>query len=140
MEHQRFLRAFRLLNAAQYRHVFDQADLKASDRQLLILARFNGLDHPRVGLIFAKKHVRRANQRNRLKRQIREYFRQHHDTLPNADLVVMARSTVGDLENEQFRVILEKLFLRLHKDGKRFLAKTQDKPSSEATEPSSTQA
>jgi ribonuclease P protein component len=46
----------------------------------------------RLGLAISKKQVRRAVDRNRLKRLAREVFRHHRAELAGNDLVVMARS------------------------------------------------
>ena len=62
-----FSREARLLDAADYRGVFNAVESKASHRHLLLLARPNGLAHNRLGLVVAKKHVRLAAQRNRIK-------------------------------------------------------------------------
>ena len=44
---------------------------------------------PRLGLIVAKKHIRRASVRNRVRRILREHFRQNLQTqLPAMDAVV----------------------------------------------------
>ncbi|MEQ8800483.1 MAG: ribonuclease P protein component, partial [Haliea sp.] len=71
-----FGKSRRLLTASQYRAVFDDAAVKVSHRNLLLLARIT--DHPqsRLGLVIAKKNVRKAVQRNRIKRVARELFRQ----------------------------------------------------------------
>ena len=44
----------------------------------------------RLGLAVAKKQVRRANRRNRLKRLVRESFRENQHRLAGVDLVVIA--------------------------------------------------
>ena len=58
----------RLLNARDYSQVFDAPDSKASAKQLLLLARANQGTQHRLGLVIAKKNVRLAAQRNRIKR------------------------------------------------------------------------
>ncbi len=87
-----FPRSSRLLNAGDYRTVFNGAQLKVSDRHLLMLATPNQLSHSRVGLVIAKKNVRLAVQRNRVKRIIRESFRLQDAGFPNLDIVVLAPS------------------------------------------------
>jgi len=77
-----FDKSLRLLNAGDYQAVFDQSRLKVSTAELLFLANANGLDHPRLGLVVAKKNVRLAAQRNRLKRIVRESFRMQQSRLP----------------------------------------------------------
>lgn len=89
----------RLLNAAQYRAVFDGASHKASHRHLLILARPADGRRSRLGLVIAKKNVRKAVQRNRIKRIVRESFRQLPDTGVPLDIVFLARRGLDELDN-----------------------------------------
>lgn len=110
-----FPRSSRLLNAGDYRTVFNGAQLKVSDRNLLILATPNQLSYPRVGLVIAKKNVRLAVQRNRVKRIIRESFRLQHSGLPNVDIVVLARKGLGDLDNPTLKRLIEQSWQRLNK-------------------------
>lgn len=88
----------RLLKAAEFNRVFDKS-VRSSDRYFTVLARPNTLTHPRLGLAISKRKAKLAVQRNRLKRIVREYFRQNaHDF--NADLVVMAGQHSIDASNE----------------------------------------
>jgi ribonuclease P protein component len=57
-------RQLRLLTAGDFKYVFDDASVKAHDQRVLILARPNGLDHPRIGFVISKKNIRRAVKRN----------------------------------------------------------------------------
>ena len=86
-----FAKALRLLNAAQYSQVFNENLVRAAHPRLLILARPNQLEHPRLGLVIAKKHVRNASDRNQIKRITRETFRILQHELPPLDAVVLAR-------------------------------------------------
>lgn len=93
----------RLLNAADYKAVFDNAAIKVSCRYFLILAIKNNGLRPRLGLVIAKKNVAKAVQRNRVKRMIREYFRLHPEPVAGLDLVIMARKDVDTLQSSQLR-------------------------------------
>lgn len=108
-----FAKPLRLLKAAHYRYVFDHAPIRAAHPQLLILTRPNNLSHPRLGLIVAKKHVRRACDRNRIKRIARETFRlqQHH--LFHFDAIVLARSGIDKLSKEALTQLLNKQWRKL---------------------------
>ncbi|MFB9886087.1 ribonuclease P protein component [Balneatrix alpica] len=110
-----FPRTARLLTPGDYRQVFNGTCFKASDQGLLVLAIANGGDRSRLGLVIAKKHVRRANQRNRVKRLIRESFRHHQHELAALDLVVIARPGLGDIENPQLHTMLGKIWQRIQK-------------------------
>ncbi|TVP55925.1 MAG: ribonuclease P protein component [Halomonadaceae bacterium] len=109
----RFPRSARLLTPAHYRQVFDQVEIRAGNRHLLILARPSATERPRIGLIIAKRHVRKAVQRNRIKRLLRESFRHRQATLPPLDLVVLARPGLGQVDNQTLNEMLEQLWHKL---------------------------
>lgn len=116
MSCQGFPRRLRLLTAGDYRHVFDQAAYKVHGKGLLALACSNDADHPRVGLVISKKNVRRAVDRNRLKRLIRESFRLQQHRLPAVDVIVLARRGVHELDNDTLHRQLYGMWRRLEKD------------------------
>lgn len=95
-----FPRSARLLDADDFQAVFAQARYKVSNRHFLVLARQGARDCSRLGLVVAKKHVARAVQRNRLKRLIRTWFRQHRDFPAQLDIVVLVRKGAGELDND----------------------------------------
>lgn len=68
---------------------------------LQIYAKPNNLNYPRLGLIVAKKMARRAVERNKVKRLLREYFRtnQHNQVTLNMDWVIRLRCPIarGDM-------------------------------------------
>lgn len=86
-----FGRHKRLLSASDYRVVFSGAALRAGQNEFLLLARSNDCGHHRLGLAVAKKHVRRATQRNRIKRSAREAFRHLPDSEPGLDIIFLSR-------------------------------------------------
>jgi len=75
---------------------------------LTILTVENAVGHPRLGLGIAKKHLKFANQRNRLKRIIRESFRQNQSVFSNIDIVVLSRPGVGQRDSAQIWAALER--------------------------------
>ncbi len=117
MGDQRFTRGKRLLTAAQYSRVFDGAQYRASHRNLLLLAATNDQPGPRLGLVIAKKNVKLAVQRNRIKRIAREYFRQLPDTAPALDVVFLARRGVDELDNAELSSILRQQWGRLERQA-----------------------
>jgi ribonuclease P protein component len=72
----KFSRQNRLLKPAEFRAVFRQHE-RSEDEYLKVLARNNTSTIHRLGLAVAKKNCRRAIDRNRIKRIIRESFRNH---------------------------------------------------------------
>ncbi len=93
-----FPRELRLLTAKAYKQVFAGSS-RFGNRHITIIAAENGLTHPRLGMAVSKKCAKKAVDRNRLKRLVRENFRQNQHTLPAVDLVVMFRPTVLTLNN-----------------------------------------
>ena len=114
-----FSRAERLLSSAEFKAVFDGATVRVSDRHLLMLAIPNKDDKARLGLVIAKKHIKLAVGRNRVKRLIRESFRLNKATLPSLDIVVLARKGIGELDNKELQQLLNNSWLRLNKYAKR---------------------
>ena len=106
-----FSRELRLLTPAQFKNVFEQP-FRASSPEITILARKNNLEHPRLGLTVAKKHLKRAHDRNRIKRLVRESFRLSQHNLPYCDFVFVAKRGIGQLDNQTFLQTLDKLWAR----------------------------
>lgn len=61
----------------------------------------------RLGLVVGKRALRRAHERNRAKRVLRETFRRHRPTLPAMDMVIQV---TGDASNQDYREALLALF------------------------------
>ena len=114
-----FSRQRRLLNAGDFRRVFDQADFKVSDQHILILARTSLYAHSRIGLVIAKKGIKLAVHRNRIKRIVRDSFRIHctqsnEFSLP-LDIVILSRKGLGELDNDAVHRLIIKQWARLRK-------------------------
>ncbi len=120
-----FPKTSRLLNAADYKAVFSNAQFKVSCRQFLVLAIRNSGPSSRIGLVIAKKNVALAVQRNRIKRQLRDTFRHNTSLLENLDLVVLARKDADKLDNKQLKTTIETLWQDLHSKIQRAAAKSQ---------------
>ena len=60
----------------------------------MVLSVENELNHPRLGLAVGKRHVPKATDRVRVKRQIREWFRHRRNALAHVDLVVRVRGPI----------------------------------------------
>ncbi|ACR71045.1 ribonuclease P protein component [Edwardsiella ictaluri] len=106
-----FPRELRLLTPNHFNFVFQQPQ-RAGTPQLTILGRMNSLGYPRIGLTVAKKHVKRAHERNRIKRLTRESFRLRQHSLPAMDFVVIVKKGVQELDNRALTEMLEKLWRR----------------------------
>ncbi|SEI44781.1 ribonuclease P protein component [Azotobacter beijerinckii] len=108
-----FGREKRLLVPRQFKAVFDSPTAKVPGKHVLLLARPNDLEHPRLGLVIGKKSVKLSVGRNRLKRLIRDSFRLNQDSLAGWDVVVVARKGLGELENAEVTQQFGKLWKRL---------------------------
>jgi len=109
----RFSKASRLLDARDYSRVFNGVEAKASHKHLLLLAIRNDKPGHRLGLVVAKKNVRLAVQRNRIKRQAREVFRSLPQCKPSMDVVLLTRRGIDQLDNAELSSILRQQWLRL---------------------------
>jgi ribonuclease P protein component len=103
----------KLLNKKDFSWVFDKAVYKASSRQFLILARESQSDQSRLGLVIAKKHIKLAVNRNRIKRLIRESFRHNQHQLLKIDAIVLSRNGLADLDNLAIYELLHQLWKKI---------------------------
>jgi len=85
----------------------------ASSNAFTFLAKPNDLGKPRLGLTIAKKRVKKAVARNRIKRLTRESFRLNQHELPNIDIIVMAKNGTDTLSNQELATQLTKLWQKL---------------------------
>jgi len=108
----KFGRELRLLTPGQFDNVF-QLPFRVSSPLFTILAKANHLRHPRLGLTIAKKRVKLAVQRNRIKRCVRNSFRLHQHELPGVDLVLMVKGDISNTANDELQRQLEKLWRKI---------------------------
>lgn len=102
LSHRRFTKAQRLLTAQDFKQVFDHTAFKVHTTHLLFFVRVRHDQNApnRLGLAIAKKKIKRAHERNRLKRLLREYFRQYQAQLPCAvEMAVIAKQDVSSCDN-----------------------------------------
>lgn len=114
-----FPKQMHLLTAFQFQAVFDQNNLRVSSREILILAKPNDLDHPRMGLVVAKKNLRLAVTRNRFKRSARETFRLQQHSLPAVDIIILARKGAGEIDQSRLVQMFDDLWCQLIKRHKK---------------------
>ena len=107
----RFRKENRLLNAAAFGRVFRQAT-RSRDKWFTVLCRDNNGGVARLGLAISKKSCRQATARNRIKRIVRESFRQHQEQLAGVDVVVMNQPPARAGTNQQLFDSLERHWKR----------------------------
>lgn len=84
-----------------------------------MLASDNGQRCARLGLAIARKQLRLAVQRNRIKRVVRDAFRHRRTQLDGLDIVVMARHPAARADNARLRASLLAHFEQLARSGRR---------------------
>lgn len=67
---------------------------------MMLLARCNVLDSGRIGLVIPKKHLRRAVDRNVVKRIARDTFRHRQTDFIGLDIVVLVK---GKFESDDLK-------------------------------------
>lgn len=114
----------RLVNKSDFDRVFAD-NQRAKTDYVMVMARPNQVGHPRLGMIVAKRLLARAVDRNRVKRCVRESFRQVMLGLPACDFVVrlIAKPVPGDEARD-----LSRTFKRA---GQRAMAKWPPTPADE---------
>ena len=105
----KFHRGFRLNDQADFRFVFERPQV-TRDACFKVLSRANGRDYSRLGMAVSRKVCRRATGRNRLKRVIRESFRQHQREISGNggwDIVVLPGARAATICNSELNGFLE---------------------------------
>jgi len=106
MTESNFSREFRLIKAEDYQYVFANAK-RFGNHNFTLLVRKNELGHARLGLAIAKKNVKLAVDRNRIKRLIRESFRHEKADLPSIDIIAMCRRGAVELPSHEISAQLD---------------------------------
>lgn len=117
-----FARQYRLTKTDEFSSVFG---FKRAIRGKLLMLHYQprpeGTSGARLGLVVGKKLLKRAVDRNKVKRVVREQFRLNRATLPVCDIVLRLVAKPipldGKLLAEDFRVLLSKLQRPRNKQG-----------------------
>jgi ribonuclease P protein component len=103
----------RLTRAADFRQVFKLAK-KFKAEGINLFAYHGKLDTSRLGISVPKKYVRRAVDRNKIKRIIRENFRLRNKELPlRLDMVFVVYTAILKQKNHEIRRQLDILWEKL---------------------------
>jgi ribonuclease P protein component len=102
----------RMRRPAEFKHVY-AGGKRLGNEFFTVNAQANGLTSARLGMSIAARILRRAVDRNRLRRLIRESFRVHQLILPALDIVVGVRAGVLTADNARLRAALEKLWQKI---------------------------
>ncbi|MEM1145591.1 MAG: ribonuclease P protein component [Pseudomonadota bacterium] len=125
----KFTRQHRLLSAGEFRNVFSSPEFRSGNRIALCLARCRTTNstsrchseptviESRLGLAIAKKHLRKAVERNRMKRIARECFREQRHLMAGAqitaDVVILSRPNARHANRQQIRSAINQLLAEL---------------------------
>ena len=103
-----FPAAHRLLSAVDFGKVF-KAGRRRSDASFTVISVPGPGPTARLGLAVSRKVSRSAVQRNRIKRVVRESFRQRSAALPAMDIVVIARPGAAQCDNARLATSMDAL-------------------------------
>lgn len=128
---QAFPRRARLTRPTEFKRVFARP-VVSTDRYFRVLARRSDGDGPRLGMAVSRRVDRKATERNRIKRIVRESFRRHFaadrsdasgqvESRPAVDIVVLPTSGCATISNAQ-------LFRSLETHWARVVAQCGSKP------------
>ncbi len=144
-----FMPAQRLHHAREFDQVFNQNVAKVHQTGFMLLAFLhpkpdnglmieNELTYPqgnpsypqpgRLGLVIAKRKIRRAHERNRVKRIARESFRLQGQQLAGLDIILMAKSEAQTLSNAELHGQLSNAWNMLRQKVQRIQSKTTTTP------------
>ncbi len=96
----------RLAGPRRFKRVFAEG-VRSHSAGFTVLALGNGGSRARLGLAVARKHLRRAVDRNRVKRRVRESFRRHQRALGGLDVVVMTRASLARCQPGKIDAMLQ---------------------------------
>ena len=92
----RFSGQHKLKKATDFSCVFKKASVRQSEDYILLLGKLSDQPINRLGMVIAKKNIPRAVDRNKIKRVMREVFR-NHSSFPTdtcLDIVLLVRGKI----------------------------------------------
>jgi ribonuclease P protein component len=113
-----FNRESRLLTPDHFQNVFKNA-IRFSSKHFTILITPNNSDTKRIGFAVAKKRVKLAVQRNRIKRIVRESYRLNQHNLPSIEIVVMVKSGIDQLDNNEINQQIISIWKKINRRHKK---------------------
>ena len=108
----RLPRAARLLRPADFAALRGVSQ-RIATRAFVAEYRHTTLAGVRLGMAVSRRVSKRAVERNRIRRQIRESFRLHRAHLPNVDVLLIARGQAATQVNSALRLDLETIWRTL---------------------------
>jgi ribonuclease P protein component len=102
----------RLSNPSEFKAVF-QAGRKISSCHFAIHFKKNQCANSRLGIIIAKRNIRKAVLRNRIKRIVRESFRLNQSELGSLDVIIVVYSAFASLTRQMMRKKMDEVWRKI---------------------------
>lgn len=115
-----FVKQQRLLTSKAFTPVFNSPSFKIHQPNILLFVKIldlsnSAINTSRLGLAITKKKIKRANQRNRIKRLSREYFRLHQHELSQAvDIAIIIKHFPVTITNAEIVAQLDMAFKQIN--------------------------
>ena len=107
-----FPKEFRIRNRKDFASVFSEGARSRSEN-FVLYSKPNGLGHPRLGVSVGKKASPSAVRRNRMKRMLREIFRNNKAAFFSNDVVVLVKNDVSRKKSQELLPEITKLAEKL---------------------------
>lgn len=111
----------RLRSSADFDQVFNKPK-KTAVNGLLILWKQGQTTYTRIGVITSKRVSKKAVSRNRIRRIIRDSFRNTKNQLGLLDIIVIARHPCAHLSNAELRKETDRLWIKLKAHSQKHLS------------------
>lgn len=82
---------------------------------MTVLCKRNALTYPRLGMSIGRKRIKRAVDRNVIKRATRETFRHHREVVDGIDIVLITGKMPKNVNRIEINECLDVLFKQLVK-------------------------
>jgi ribonuclease P protein component len=102
----------RMRSPAEFKRAY-ASGRRFADEFFTATAQANDLTWARLGMSIAARILRRAVDRNRVRRLIRESFRMHQQQLPSLDIIIGARAGALKADRAHLRASLDKLWRKI---------------------------
>jgi ribonuclease P protein component len=104
----------RLLKPSEFQRVYKQGKW-AANREVVINFENHQSETSRLGITVSKKVSKRAVDRNRIKRQIREWFRAQKKQFCSIDIVITAKPALNIKSSEEIQNSLDDIWRKAQK-------------------------
>lgn len=111
---QKFSKKIRLLKPSEFQKIYKHGQWIAN-RELVANFKTQKTQISKLGITVSKKVSKRAVDRNRIKRQIREWFRKNKLSCLHLDVIITAKPIVNTKTNQEIQRSLNDLWQKVQK-------------------------